>query len=226
MKTKKSPRANLEDKRFIFSQIGLILALTIVLFAFEWKSYDTFERLRTTSIDRTPEELIQITLQKKIPPKPKPILISALNIVGDDEFTIDEIEIFNIEGKDNTQLELYNPELPDEGNEGFDDNIPFVIVEEMPSFPGGEEARMRYLQDNLEYPLLARETKIQGSVFFSFIIEKDGSITNILLLRGIGGGCDEEARRVLENMPKWNPGKQRGTPVRVELNMEIKFKLL
>jgi periplasmic protein TonB len=93
----------------------------------------------------------------------------------------------------------------------------------MPEFPGGDEARMKYLQENIKYPKEAREKGIQGTVYVSFVVEADGSITEVKILRGIGGGCNEESVRVIENMPNWIPGKQRGEAVRVQFNMPIPF---
>ena len=101
----------------------------------------------------------------------------------------------------------------------------FTIVEENPDFPGGEEARMKYLQENIKYPQMARESGIQGTVYATFVVEPDGRITNVGILRGIGGGCDEEAIRVIRNMPRWKPGKQRSKAVRVQFNMPIRFVL-
>lgn len=102
---------------------------------------------------------------------------------------------------------------------------PFMVVEKMPEFPGGEKARLKYLQDNIIYPIEAKEKGIQGSVYVTFFVEKDGSITDVKILRGIGGGCDEEAVRVIENMPNWIPGKQRGKAIGVQFNMPIRFPL-
>ncbi len=101
----------------------------------------------------------------------------------------------------------------------------FTVVEEMPVYKGGDEARIKYLNENIRYPAEARKNGIEGRVFVTFIVEKDGKISNVELLRGIGGGCDEEALRVISNMPQWEPGKQRGKPVRVQFNMPILFKL-
>jgi periplasmic protein TonB len=101
----------------------------------------------------------------------------------------------------------------------------FTVVEEQPGYPGGDEARIKYLQDNIKYPDEAKELGVQGKVFVTFVVEVDGSITDVRVLRGIGAGCDEEAIRVVRNMPKWVPGKQRGVPVRVQFNLPIKFTL-
>ncbi|MDP4281678.1 MAG: energy transducer TonB [Bacteroidota bacterium] len=101
----------------------------------------------------------------------------------------------------------------------------FTVVEEQPSYPGGDESRIRFLQENIKYPEEAKELGVQGKVFVTFVVEVDGSISDVRVLRGIGSGCDEEAIRVVKSMPKWVPGKQRGVPVRVQFNLPIKFTL-
>jgi TonB family protein len=105
------------------------------------------------------------------------------------------------------------------------DTTIFVVVDQMPEFPGGDEARMKYLMENINYPEEARKKGIQGTVYISFVVEADGRITDVKILRGIGGGCNEEAVRVVENMPNWIPGKQRGQAVRVQFNMPFRFTL-
>ncbi|MBK6347661.1 MAG: TonB family protein [Bacteroidales bacterium] len=101
----------------------------------------------------------------------------------------------------------------------------FTVVEESPHYPGGDEMRIKFLQENIKYPQAAREALISGLVYITFVIEIDGSITDIRVLKGIGGGCNEEAVRVIGLMPKWIPGKQRGKPVRVQFSMPVQFKL-
>ncbi len=119
-------------------------------------------------------------------------------------------------------------EIKDEGPKVIETPVQaeiFTVVEEQPGYPGGEEARISFLQQNIRYPEEAKELGIQGRVFVTFVVEVDGSITDVRVLRGIGGGCDEEAVRVVKAMPKWVPGKQRGVPVRVQFNLPIKFTL-
>jgi TonB family protein len=101
----------------------------------------------------------------------------------------------------------------------------FTEVEEMPSFPGGDEARVRFMIENIKYPENAKKNGIQGKVFVQFIVEKDGKITNVKVIRGFNKECDEEAVRVIKLMPKWNPGKQKGQAVRVQFVLPIKFAL-
>ena len=224
MEAKKSPKADLEKKRVFFIQIGLIVALAVVLFAFEWKSYDKSESsLGQRAIDNTPEEIIPITKQEVKPPPPKPPpQTTILNIVEDDVEIDDDIEI-DAEADENTEMQEYIP--VDDDEEEVQEMEIFTVVEDAPGFPGGDEARIKYLQNNIKYPQMARESGIQGTVYVTFVVERDGKVTNVQILRGIGGGCDEEAIRVIKNMPRWNPGKQRGKPVRVQFNMPIKFTL-
>lgn len=109
--------------------------------------------------------------------------------------------------------------------EEMDDDEIYQIVEEMPQFPGGETKLIEYIAKNIKYPQVARETGIQGRVFVGFVVEPDGSISNVKLLRGIGGGCDEEAVRVIKSMPRWKSGKHRGKAVRVSYQIPVLYKL-
>jgi len=220
---KKSPKADLERKKMLFTQIGLIFALAVVLLAFEWKSYEKQElSIMNRMVDDTPEEMVEITLQEKPPPPPKPPQqTTVIEIVEDDVEIEDEIEI-DVEADEETIVEEY---IPIEDDDEEEETQIFTVVESMPGFPGGDAARMKYLASNIKYPTLARESGIQGRVFVTFVVETNGQVTDVKILRGIGGGCDEEAMRVIKNMPKWNPGKQRGKSVRVQFNMPILFKL-
>ena len=220
--TKKSPKADLESKKILFTEIGLIIALAIILLAFEWKSYEKTEMdLMTRAVDDTPEEMIEITQHKKPPPPPKPPQqTTIIEIVEDDIEIEDEIEI-DVEADQETEVEEYIPVEEEEESE----EVIFTVVESMPTFPGGDAARIKYLNNNIKYPQMARESGIQGRVFVTFVVERNGKVTDVKVLRGIGGGCDEEAIRVIKNMPNWVAGKQRGKPVRVQFNMPILFKL-
>lgn len=126
--------------------------------------------------------------------------------------------------KEDQLKEEDNVKTENECNSGDTTRI-FMVVESMPEFPGGEEAMYQFLDNNIQYPDEAKENNIQGRVFVTFVVEKDGAICSVEVLRGIGHGCDEEAVRVVEAMPNWIPGKQRGEPVRVQFNLPIKFTL-
>lgn len=229
MELKKSEKADLENKKGFFFQLGLIIALAITLVAFEWKNYDKqeFDDLSGGRRADTPEEMIQITQQQNTPPPPAPPpSTTIINIVENDAIVDDDISI-DAEADENTQMEEYK--APVVATQGDEEEVAeaeiFTVVEEAPSFRGGDEARIRFLQENMKYPQMARESGIQGTVYVTFVVERNGSVTDVKVLRGIGGGCDEEAIRVIQAMPSWIPGKQRGKPVRVQFNMPIRFTL-
>jgi len=224
MEIKKTSKADLEKKKTVFFEIGLIVALMVVFAAFEYKSYDkvTINLMQRTA-DNTPEEIIPITEQKvKPPPPPPPKQVTQIKIV-EDNVDVDEDIDLDVEADDETVVDEYVP--PQEEDEDIKEDEIFTVVESMPEFPGGMGALMKYLAENIKYPPLAKESGIQGRVFINFVVEPDGSISNVKVLRGIGGGCDEEAVRVVEAMPKWKPGMQRGKPVRVSYNLPVKFTL-
>ena len=225
MEEKKSPKANLENKKLMFIQIGLIISLVLAWAVFEMKSYDKREidesLLRQTEV--LDEEMVEITKQEE--PKPQPVEMpkttTQLEIVEDD-VEVEDIEI-NAEMDQNEVVEEYVAPVIEE-EEVVEQEI-FQIVEEMPAFPGGEAKLMEYVGKNVKYPQIARESGIKGRVFVSFVVEPDGSVSNVKVLRGIGGGCDEEAMRVVKAMPKWKPGKQRGKAVRVSYMLPVNFQL-
>jgi len=224
MEIRKTSKADLENKKGYFIEIGLILALLVVFGAFSLKSYDkqTVNQLQV-AMDDTPEEIIPITEQKvKPPPPPPPRQVTQIKIVDDDVDVEDDLDI-DVEADDATEFEEYVP--PEEDEEEVEEQQIFQVVENMPEFPGGRAALMKYLATNIKYPPYAKEAGIQGRVFINFVVERDGSITAVKVLRGIGGGCDEEAIRVVKNMPKWSPGMQRGKPVRVSFNLPVKFSM-
>ncbi len=223
MEIKKTPKADLERKKSVFLQIGIILTLVGVLVAFEWKTYERTEYdLGNLEADFIEEEDIPITRPEEPPPPPPPEPSTELVIV-DDDVEIEEEFIVDVEATAETEVKEFTPFIAEE--EEVEEDYIFEIVEENPEFPGGQEAMMKYLRDNIRYPTIARESGIQGSVFVTFVVEKDGSVTNVEILRGIGGGCDQEAIRVVKNMPNWKPGRQRNQPVRVQYRMPIRFVL-
>jgi protein TonB len=224
MEEKKSPKADLENKKIIFTQLGLIIALAVILLAFEWKSYDkSVEGFGDRVVEDVPEEIIPITEQKvKPPPPPPPQKVIQINVVDDDVEVEDDIMI-DVEADESTVVEEFVPIQVDE--EVVEEAPIFTVVESMPEFPGGMQELYTFLGNNIKYPVMAKESGIQGKVYVTFVVEVDGSITDVRVLRGIGGGCDEEAVRVVQNMPKWTPGKQRGKPVRVQYNLPVRFTL-
>jgi protein TonB len=226
MEEKKSPKADLENKKFIFTQIGLVIGLALMLVAFEWKSYEkTVIDVTSRQVDNTAEEIIPITEQKVKPPPPPPTKqVVKINIV-DDNITVDDDINIDVEADQNTEVQEYVAPLKDSDEESAEEAQIFMVVESMPAYPGGDAALYNFLAENIKYPQMAKESGIQGRVFVTFVVERDGSVTDVRVLRGIGGGCDEEAIRVVKSMPKWTPGKQRGKAVRVQYNLPVKFTL-
>lgn len=223
MEEKKSPKANLENKKLTFILIGLIISLAVAWAVFEIKSYDKRE---IADIGRTvevvEEEMVEITKQEQ---KPQPVEVpkqtTQIQVVEDD-VEVEDIEI-NADVDQNEVIEEYV--APEVVEEEIEEAEIFTVVEEMPEFPGGMAKLADYLAKNIKYPQLARESGIQGRVYINFVVEHDGSVTNVKVMRSLGGGCDEEAVRVVKSMPKWKPGKQRGKPVRVSYNLPVNFKL-
>ncbi len=173
-------------------------------------------------MDFIEEEEIPITRPEE-PPPPEPEPSTDIMIV-DDDVEIDDDFVVDVEALVDTEVREFVPVVTTQEEE-VDEDVIFQIVEDQPEFPGGEEALRRYLRDNIRYPVVAREAGIQGTVFVTFVVEIDGSVSNVEVLRGIGGGCDEEAVRVVRAMPAWQPGRQRDRPVRVQYRMPITFRL-
>ena len=178
------------------------------------------------------DHLADCNLHFRLPPEAmvEKVKFTAPVVVEDTtiEVSMANMDDLNKKGNVEAPTEDVVVEVKDEGPKVIETPVQaeiFTVVEEQPGYPGGEEARISYLQQNIKYPEEAKELGIQGKVFVTFVVEVDGSITDVRVLRGIGGGCDEEAIRVVKSMPKWVPGKQRGVPVRVQFNLPIKFTL-
>jgi protein TonB len=228
METRKYPVADIEKSRAIFFEIGLILSLIIIFAAFEWRSTPKYIPVDFDyQAEKITEEIVPITEQKAPQPKVKiPNTAITIKVVENDAET-EDIDI-NVEADESTEVQEYVPEVNyqmEEEEEPVSEEI-FVIVESMPEYPGGINTLYQYISDQIHYPVMAKELGIQGKVFVTFVIETDGSVSGVEVLRGIGGGCDEEAIRVVNSLPKWKPGKQRGVPVRVRYNLPVKFTLL
>jgi len=228
METKKSIKADLEIRKGFFLQSGLIIALALTLVAFEWKSP------ANRGIILGPENRIiwdedQVILTRPEPPKPKPAPPTFTRIdIKDNDLELPDYEVPDAGIGELDSIPSYQPAGPtvlrDETPVDDKDEV-FLVVETMPEFPGGLKAMMRFLGENIEYPETAKSVNIQGTVHLGFVVEKDGSVSNITVLRSVGGGCDEEAVRVLKLMPRWTPGLQRTKPVRVSFALPIRFGL-
>ena len=227
MELKKNPKADLEKRRGLYLEIGLVVALVAALVAFNVKSYDreAKEALEREAVLEEEEIIIQTDIQEPPPPPPPevPEVTTVIEVVADDKEDIKEVN-FSAEVTDDTKNIEITPVVVEEEEDEAETQI-FTVVENDPEFPGGMEALYKYLAQNIKYPQLARDNNITGRVYVTFVVEKDGSIANPKVLRDIGGGCGQEAIRVVKSMPKWTPGKQRGKAVRVQFNLPVNFSL-
>ena len=228
MEIKKSDKANLENKKLLFVEIGLVVALGITLFAFEWTSKETTVAvLEDTTEILIEEEIIPITQETPPPPPaaPKiPVLSDQIDIV-DDEIEIEDDMFMNLEDDASLGVEIMDyVEVEEEVVE--EEAIPFQLVEEKPSFQGGDANKFsKWVNQRLEYPEIAKENGVQGRVTLQFTVEKDGTVTKIKVLRGVDPSLDKEAVRVVSMSPKWSPGKQRDRAVPVTYTFPVIFQL-
>ncbi|MEA3495371.1 MAG: energy transducer TonB [Bacteroidota bacterium] len=222
MKPKKTPKADIDKDVGLYFKIGLSIAIAFVILAFQWTVYDKDDtKLDSNLIIDEDEEIIDVTKQEKkikIPPPPPELKIVEDNI----EIEEDEPEIETQDDIKEVAIEL--PDVLPEEEEVSEEKI-FMVVENMPEYPGGDRARDIFLRDNIKYPEMERDNGIQGLVVVSFIVEKNGKLTNIKILGGQTPNLNNEAKRVVRLMPNWKPGKQRGKSVRVTINLPIRFTL-
>lgn len=227
MDIKKSKKASLEDKKFTYLLMGFVFVLSVCFVALEWT--ETIKKHEIADVDIAFEEEVDIdvTTQDNTPPPPPPPPVQqeleSIEVVEDDV----ETEHVEVKGEDNNEVvEIAPPietkvEVVEE-----DEQTVFVVVENMPEFPGGTSALMKYLSGSIKYPVIAQENGIQGRVVCQFVVNKDGSIVDIEVARSSGdASLDKEAVRVIKAMPKWTPGKQRGKPVRVKYTLPVNFRL-
>jgi periplasmic protein TonB len=226
MEVKKTDKANLEKSRGLFLQIGYVVVLGLVLLAFEWTSKPAdLGDLGNLDDMNLEEEVIPITRQQNEPPPPPPppAQTEVINIVQNDVDIEDELELEDTEADEATKVQIV--EFTQE-EETVDEQEIFLVVEDMPTFQGQEKDAFRvYIQQNLKYPVIAQENGISGRVYVSFVVDRDGSLTNVQVVRGVDPSLDKEAVRVVKSSPKWTPGKQRGRAVRVSFTFPIVFQL-
>ena len=229
MEIKKSPKANLENKKLLFTEIGLILALLVVYFAFEWSTAEKQVAVLedTTQVVET-EEMVPITQETPPPPPsaPKiPVLSDQIDIV-DDEIQVDDDMFMNLEDDSNMGVEIMDYVETVEEEVVEEEAIPFAFVEEKPSFMGGDaNAFSKWVNERLVYPEIAKENGVSGRVTLQFTVNTDGSVSNVKVLRGVDSSLDKEAVRVVSMSPKWTPGKQRDRAVKVTYTFPVIFQL-
>lgn len=228
MDKKKSERADLQNKKVLFMEIGCIIALALVYFGFEYTS----EEVRTAVLDDNNviteiEDLIPITFETPPPPPaaPKiPVLSDQIDIV-DDEIEIDDNMFLKLEDDPGSGVEIMDYiEVIDEEVE--EEEIPFMLVEEKPTFQKGDANQFsKWVNQRLVYPEIAKENGVQGRVTLQFTIDKDGTLSKVKVVRGVDPSLDKEAVRVVSMSPKWEPGRQRDRAVPVTYTFPVIFKL-
>ena len=230
MEIKKDPQADLEPRKTTYWLTGLAGILAILFIAFEFTNVTRQTKVTFDQGEIEEEEEIVMTVQNNTPPPPPPPpmpdVIEQLTVVEDD-VEVAEIEMQSAEDDANTEVVVMQQAVetgPAEEEEAEANQI-FTVVEQEPEFPGGTKALMEYISKNLRYPAFAAENGIQGRVTLSFVVEKDGSVTDIQEMRSPSEDLTKEAKRVVQSMPKWKPGKQRGKPVRVKYMLPVTFRL-
>ena len=212
------------ERTTMLRSLGLLMSLSIVTLIINWRTYDYSDPVEIAGNQVLAEEILDIPLTEQ-PPPPPPSQLQVLNIVEvpDEQKIIEDVEIsLDIEMSEDLVVEQVVVDI-EEGMEEEEVDEVFMVVEERPNPKGGFQEFYTFVAKNLNYPSRALKMKVSGKVFLQFIVEKDGSLTNIEVVKGIGAGCDEEAIRVLGLSPNWNPGKQRGKAVKVRMIVPINF---
>ena len=231
MEIKKSPKANLENKKFMFMEVGLIIALLLVLGAFEWSTTETSVSILEEEVAVViEEEQVPITQEEQLPPPevPKePVMSDVIDIV-DDDIKVEDNFLISTEDDASLGVEIKDYVVEQQEEEVVEEEeIPFAVVEEKPKFQGKDPnpGFTKWVFSKIVYPEIAKENGVQGRVTLQFTIDTDGSVTNVKVLRGVDSSLDKEAVRVVSSSPKWKPGMQRNKPVKVKYTFPVVFNL-
>lgn len=228
MEQKKSQKADLESKKNMFFLFGLVAALGVTLLAFEWTTKpgkaESLGEIQSVAVE---EEFIPVTREPEVkppPPPPPPKVVEVLNIVDDDIEIEDELEIEDTEADDETMIDVA-PVIETVEEEEVEEQIYFNIIEEPAEFPGGDKALYNFISKSVKYPVIAQENGIEGKVYVKFVVDENGNASSAEILRGVDTSLDSEALRVINSLPRFKPGKQRGKAVKVYYNAVINFTL-
>lgn len=229
MEVKKSAKANLEDKKLLLREIGLVVALLVVLGAFQWSSKEkSTETLQADNFVVVEEEMVPITTDVPPPPPeaPKEPVVSDIIDIVDDDIKVDNTLLLSTEDEG---LAITVKDYVAESTyveEEIEEEVPFAIVEHKPKFQGGDQNDFtKWVFKNIVYPEIAKENGVQGRVILQFTVDKDGSVKNVKVLRGVDSSLDKEAVRVVSSSPKWEPGRQRDKPAKVTFVFPVIFQL-
>ncbi|MEA4937105.1 hypothetical protein SDC9_101968 [bioreactor metagenome] len=225
MDIKKSSKASLEDKKVIYTLMGFVVALSFIYIGFEWTKKEISVYEDTSSEVVAEEEIEIIQTSEALPPPPAPEVPEVIEILNVVEDNVETAEIVIDTEDDKNKQVVIQPPVASHAIVEEAEEVVFMVVESMPEFPGGDAALFKYLGDNIKYPVIAQESGIQGRVICQFVVNRDGSIVDIEVVRSVDKSLDAEAVRVISKMPKWTPGKQRGKTVRVKYTLPVNFRL-
>ena len=230
MEAKKSPKANLENKRAMFFQIGLVITLLMVLLAFEWESPEKENNspFFTNSAPPITDDYIPITRpETPSPPKMMVPIMSDNILIVDDGVKLDTDFLFPPDINDKKPFVYYAPTITPEAPPIEEVELPFHAVEEPPMFQGSKDLATfsKWVFSNLVYPESAKETELEGRISVGFTVDADGFVTNVRVIRGIHASLDNEVVRVISSSPKWTPGKQKDRNVKVSYVFPVIFEL-
>lgn len=224
MELKKNPRADLRQYTGLFFEVGLAVALGVVLASFNYANHER-NRMVFGDIDNYDIEDVMIPITRSMPVTPPPAppkVAEVITIIETDSDLEEDFEVDDVEATQETMIAIVERSGEEEEVE---EEVPFALAEVRPEFPGGEAALQKYIASHVQYPEVARDNGLQGKVYVQFVINKRGEVENAIIARGIDAVLDKEALRVIQSLPKWKPGVQRGKPVRVSYTVPINFKL-
>lgn len=225
MEVKKSPKANLENYRGTFMLVGIVLSLIVVYFVFGLsKANVKIQDLQGNQNSQVEQEQVAVTRRKETPPPPPPPqeqVSDVINVVKNNVKIVDNFD-FNTQVDENSDINFSDVDFSSDDNT---DEPPVVWAEHMPEFPGGDAALHQFLAKNIDYPELAVENDIQGTVYLRFVVTKSGKVGEVQLVRGVDPLLDNEAIRVVKKMPKFKPGMQGGRTVSVWFSLPVVFQL-
>jgi len=224
MEVKKSEKADLTNKSGFFFSIGLFVTMCLVVYIFERKTFDEQVDGTLARNNDQMEEVMDVPPTDQPPPPPPQVQQPQVVEVPDEEKIEEEIQV-NLDAENTDETKVEEIVIKQEKEEEEDVNQIFTIVEEQAAPIGGMQAFYKFINEKMKYPSQAKRMGVEGRVFCEFVVNRDGTIQDAKVIRGIGAGCDEEAIRVIQSAPPWKPGKQRGKAVRSRFNLAIIFKL-
>lgn len=229
MELKKSTKADLQNKKSTFMLTGIVVSMCLVISLFSWSKSEKTIELMAAEVEAVEQEVAEITIQEEKPIEvPKQIVVTSdfLKIVSNDTKITEDITIFDESMLNTGDFEVKNFGTSKSSEEEVKDDIPVLKADKMPTFQGGTDAKFKnWVQEGLVYPQTAADNGISGTVLVQFVVERDGTLTNIKILRSVDRDLDATAVNKIKQSPKWTPGENRGRPVRVTFTIPVQFRL-